>query len=122
MPEPSRRPCLRRRGLKALDIFPQASLALNAVFDMNEGPEDRATCCDWCELSVALGSALATVKALVEGVDAWCRRAAPTLRSFEQAMTQNAPPVKGYEPLLVAAGYERLEARFFAAATIRTGQ
>ncbi len=46
------------------------------------------------------------------------------MRLLAQAVEQleNAAPVKGYEPLLLADGYNPLEARFLAAATLTTGQ
>ncbi len=64
------------------------------------------------------------VKPFVAAIAAWFRKAAPMMRRLAQAVEQleNAPPVKGYEPLLLADGYDPLEARFLAAVTLTTGQ
>jgi hypothetical protein len=64
------------------------------------------------------------VKPFVAAIAAWICKAAPMMRRVAQAVErlENAPPVKGYEPLLLADGYDPLEARLFAAVILRTGQ
>ncbi len=57
----------------------------------------------------------------LETIAAWYRKAALHLAQLVEQL-ESAPPIKGYEPVLLADGRDPLEARFFAAATLYVGK